>query len=165
MDDGTDEKDLKQNQKDIKFEILLAEYEFARENRIQGDATAWEVTAIIWGGQTLLLGFVLEAISQPPAKLLIVGAGILGILMSRFNHVIMRTRTEVCREMNKVCMEIEDRVPMLVKTQNRLDNKYPSGIQSRWFKILNWAFVPLWVLVIIQAGYLYVLHVVKCAVQ
>lgn len=144
------------------FQILMAEYEFARDNRNQGDATAWEMTAIIWGGQTLLLGFALEAISNPSAQPLIVGVGALGILMCSFNHVVMQTRTKVCNLMNKLCMEIEDRVPMVLKPQKRLDDEYVHGIQSRWFKYLNWAFVPMWVLVILRAGYLYALHLLAC---
>jgi hypothetical protein len=41
-------------------DLQIAEYEFARDNRGHADATAWEMTAIVWGGQTLLLGFILS---------------------------------------------------------------------------------------------------------
>jgi hypothetical protein len=142
------------------IQSLIAEYEFARDNRNHSDAVAWEMTAIVWGAQTLLLGFALEAISQRPAQPLVMLAGILGIVMCRFNAVVvLQTRNEVCKVMIQLCIEIEDRIPMLFKPQHRLTASYPSGLQSFWFKILNWSFVPVWVAVIARAGWLYCHHV------
>jgi hypothetical protein len=87
-------------------------------------------------------------------------AGILGIVMCRFNAVVvLQTRNEVCKVMIQLCIEIEDRIPMLFKPQHRLTASYPSGLQSFWFKILNWSFVPVWVAVIARAGWLYCHHV------
>jgi hypothetical protein len=140
------------------IQALIAEYGFASDNRNHGDAVAWEMTAIVWGGQTLLLGFALEAISQRSAQPLVVLAGVLGILMCCFNAVVVRTRNEVCRVMIQVCIEIEDKIPMLFKPQHRLTASYPGGTQSLWFKILNWSFVPVWAVVIVRTGILYIYY-------
>jgi hypothetical protein len=40
----------KPEKEEIATQIALAEYEFARDNRNQADATFWEMTAIVWGG-------------------------------------------------------------------------------------------------------------------
>jgi len=52
-------------------ENLREAYRFAREDRANADTLLWEVSAIIWGGQTLLLGFVLEAISGSRGALML----------------------------------------------------------------------------------------------
>src|SRR5580700_9125501 len=88
--------------------LLVAEYEFARDNRSTADATSWEMTAIVWGGQTLLLGFILEAVSNRDVQLLIALVGVLGLVLCRFNYVVMRSRNIVCKEMNAICVEIEN---------------------------------------------------------
>jgi hypothetical protein len=136
-------------------ELLLAAYEFARENRNQSDAAAWEMTAIVWGGQTLLLGFVLEAISNRDAQPLIVLAGVLGALMCGFNHVVMRARNGICKSMVDICIEIEKSLSMPTKPQARLSEHYRPGTQRRWFRIINWVFLPVWLAVIAKAVWLY----------
>jgi hypothetical protein len=146
-------------EKDREIQILLAEYEFARDNRNHADATLWEMNAIIWGAQTLLLGFTLEAVSHRPAQPLVMLVGVLGIVMCRFNAVVVRTRNEVCKEMIDVCLKIEEKVPMLFKPQTYLKSSYPVGLQSKWFRRLNWSFVPVWVAVILRAAWLYCRHV------
>jgi hypothetical protein len=46
-------------------------YEMAQQSAEHHDTMLWEVTYIIWGSTTLLLGFVLEAIKQEPLLSLI----------------------------------------------------------------------------------------------
>ena len=139
--------------------LLVAEYEFARDNRSTADATAWEMTAIVWGGQTLLLGFILEAISNRDVQLLIALVGVLGLVLCRFNHVVVHTRNIVCNRMNKICREIENSTAeMLHKPQNRLDDVYPPGVQTLWFNIVNWLFVVAWLAVIAKVLWLFCHH-------
>ena len=103
---------------------LRAAYEFARETRDHGDALLWEVAAIVWGGQTLLLGFVLEAISgELQAQILILFIGVVGIVMAIFNHKIMRTRSDVCLGMIEVMSDLENRLEMQIKPQQILSAK------------------------------------------
>jgi hypothetical protein len=139
--------------------LLIAEYEFARDNRNQSDAIEWEMTAIVWGGQTLLLGFVLEAIGHREAQLLIVFVGVLGLVMSLFNYKVVRTRNSVCNLLNHICRQIEERMlSMRYKPQTRLDEKYEKGIQTRWFDIVNCAFIVVWLVVITAAMCLFLRH-------
>jgi hypothetical protein len=140
---------------EVDHQKLIAENEFARDNRIQGDASAWETTAIIWGGQTLLLGFALEAISKRPAQPLVVLLGILGVIMCVFNAKIMKVRRDVCQYMIQVCTQIEEKLQMDFKPQSGLSKDYPKGFQTGWFGKLNWSFGIVWVLFMVRAAWLY----------
>jgi hypothetical protein len=139
-------------------EILLAEYEFARETRGQADTAAWEMTAIMWGGQTLLLGFALEAIEFRSAQPLIMLLAALGVGLSGYNHVIMQTRSLVAREMVRVCAELEALVPMVVKPQHRIDLRYPKNRQTIWFYVINFSFAAVWIFAGLRAGAYYCQH-------
>jgi hypothetical protein len=135
-----------------RVESLLGAYEFARETRDHGETVAWEVASIIWGGQTLMLGFVLEAISgKPQALLLVLIVSILGIVMMFFNNKILTARNTVCHLMNSLCSGIEDRLEMEFKPQCEITAKYKLGQQTKWYRILNSAFGIAWILVFLVA--------------
>jgi hypothetical protein len=134
-------------EKPSETEILLAQYEFARENRNTADTVAWEMTAITWGGQTLLLGFVLEAIDQSRVQPLIPFVAFVGVVLSIFNHRVMSHRRSVCNAMVSVCNEIEAAMEMQFQPQHRLDAAYPPHKQSRWFLMVNYLFAAVWAVV------------------
>jgi len=45
-----------------KERFLLLEYTQAQESAQYHDSLTWEVTSIIWGASTLLIGFIVEAL-------------------------------------------------------------------------------------------------------
>jgi hypothetical protein len=140
-------------------DLLIAQYEFARDNRGQADSSAWEMTSIVWGAQTLLLGFVLEAISDRNVQLLIVLLGVLGLVLCRFNYVVMDSRHSVCNAMNEICRKIENETAaMLRKPQISLDKLYKPGRQTLWFNVVNWGFALAWLAVIANSLYLFCHH-------
>lgn len=135
------------------IQFILAEYEFARDNRNHADATEWEMTAIVWGAQTLLLGFVLEAMSNRDVQPLIILVGTLGLVLCRFNYIVVRTRNMVCNLMNEICAGIENSTAFMSrKPQNRIDQHYPRKIQTFWFKAVNVFFAAAWLFVIVTAA-------------
>jgi hypothetical protein len=136
-------------------QFRIAQYEFASDNRNQADATAWEMTSIVWGAQTLLLGFVLEAISNRDAQLLIMGVGALGLLLCIFNCVVMGARNRVCNAMIRICVRIEEKGGMEFKPQRFLNRLYRRRVQRRWFYFVNAAFALVWLGVIWKACCLY----------
>jgi hypothetical protein len=136
-------------------DIMLAAYTFAWENRNAADTSAWEMVAIVWGAQTLVLGFTLEAISSSEAQPLIVIVAFLGFVLCRFSEIVVSTRSTVCHEMVKICLDIEKKLDMPNKVQNRLTDVYPGGLQTRWFRIVNWSFVPVWAIVAVRAAWLH----------
>lgn len=67
-----------------RIEKLLAEYERAQEVGHHTDTIIHEVTAIVWGADTLLMGFILEVSCESNNQLLVIVTAIIGILMSMF---------------------------------------------------------------------------------
>lgn len=131
---------------------LREAYAFAREERAQADTLLWEVSAIIWGGQTLLLGFALEAINGNSAALaLIVVVAALGIFMASVNDRITNKRSEVCKAMVEVMADIENKLEMAIKPQQIISKTYGTGSQTKWSKRLNRFFQLAWVVVILAA--------------
>ena len=127
---------------------LCLAYEFARETRDHCDTLLWEVAAIIWGGQTLLLGFVLEAIKdQFQVLILILLVAAVGVIMAIFNRRIMRTRNDVCNDMIAMMIDLENKLGMEVKPQQILKEKYPAGRQKKLSLTLDVAFGTVWVVV------------------
>lgn len=131
---------------------LREAYTFARETRDQADTLIWELGAIVWGGQTLLIGFVLEAIDGGIAALiLILVVALIGILMARFNEGVMDRRSRVCNQMIEIMRDIEVRLLMPVKPQQMLSEAYPAGFQRRWYSRLNTSFQVAWGFVFVVA--------------
>ena len=129
---------------------LLAAYEFAREERDCADVLLWEVAAIIWGGQTLLLGFALEAVSvkdRAPAVIVVL-VGVVGIVMAVINDLIMRTRSGVCHAMVDLMQDLETKLNMEIKPQHILTEGYKALRQRICFWILNYFFALAWVIFI-----------------
>lgn len=125
----------------------------------------WEVAAIIWGGQTLLLGFVLEAISGSKSALaLVVVVAIIGIVMAVFTKGVTAKRAAVCRKMIEIMRQVEDQLEMPVKPQHEIDSTYggESRFQTKWSDRLNYSFVVAWIVVILVA--LVKLWVILCHV-
>ncbi len=131
---------------------LRVAYEFARETRDTCDTLLWEVAAIIWGGQTLLLGFVLEAIiRQREVLILILIVAAVGVTMAVINQEIRRTRNDVCNEMIVLMCDLENRLEMEIKPQQILSERYPAGRQKKLSLILDMAFGAVWVIVFFVA--------------
>ncbi len=47
-----------------RHQILLVEYQTAQDSAEHHDALLWNVTAIIWGANLVLIGFVLQSIGR-----------------------------------------------------------------------------------------------------
>jgi hypothetical protein len=135
-------------------ENLREAYRFAREERANADTLLWEVSAIIWGGQTLLLGFVLEAISgSRGALILVIIVAFTGIFMAFFNWRVTKKRSEVCNAMIGVMSEIEETLNMPIKPQAKISANYGKGSQTGWSNRFNLLFGVVWVFVMMVAIY------------
>jgi hypothetical protein len=134
-------------------EKLREAYAFAREERATADTLLWEVSAIIWGGQTLLFGFVLEAISgSRGALILVIVVACIGIFMAFFNSGVTKKRSEVCNKMVGVITEIEEKLSMPIRPQARISDGYRKGSQTLWSKAFNVACCMVWFVVILVAA-------------
>jgi len=141
-----------------KLSCFLATYSFAQESRNHNDLVAWEITAIVWGGQTLLLGFVLEAVGNLHSHPLILLTSLLGIVLTLSNNKLLKKRSEVCDWMRNISVRIEDLVSeMEIKPQKALDEKYERGAQRRAFLTVSYSFYLVWATV-----FFWTLHLMIC---
>lgn len=133
-------------------ERLLAEYEHAQEIAHHSDTIIYEVGAIIWSGNALLLGFILEAPREFGIQLVVVVLSVLGILTSFFV-----TRTQSLSKIGQhiafgICRKIEEDIPLTYKVHTEIDAVYPKGAAQRWIKGITAAFIVVWLVVLIRAA-------------
>ena len=109
------------------------------------------MTSIVWGAQTLLLGLILEAMSNKDVQILIIVVAVVGLFLCGFNCLTMRVRNGVCNAMIRICLRIEDRLEMTPGPQHFLNRVYPKRIQTWSVVVINILFAVAWVWVIVTA--------------
>src|SRR5205823_2582561 len=131
-------------------------YEMAQQSAEHSDTLLWEVTYIIWGATTLLLGFVLEAIKQEPGLALMTAllSIFLSIMVLRFAMLYRRVRNTKY----DICKQIEKALEM--KWQHHtVTTGYSPGEQTTWYWIAALVFISGWLCVAARGCYLlYVYH-------
>ncbi len=86
----------------------LHEYDHALEIAHHTDTIIHEVTAIVWGANTLLLGFILEVPCESDNQKLVVLSAIVGMAMSVYVPWIYKLAKKGQRAAFQVCREIEN---------------------------------------------------------
>src|SRR5437667_9284840 len=86
---------------------LRLEYQCAQDSAQHHDTILWETAAIVWGANTLLLGFVLEAIDTRKARPLILLTAILGILLTYVVMNLMKSSNVLRNQKYERCKRIE----------------------------------------------------------
>jgi len=110
---------------DREIEVLLNEYDHAQDVAQHTDAVFWEITAIVWGANTLMLGFVLEAIGNEKAGLLIEITAMLGIVLSEIPFATYHSGKIGQRLAFEICRDIEARLPTGSTLHTKIREKYP----------------------------------------
>jgi hypothetical protein len=147
----------------LQTEILLAEYGHAQDAAHHADVLIYEVAAIIWSGNTLLLGFILEARPEFGIQFVVAVLSILGILTSLFV-----TRTQSLSKIGQkiafeICQEIEKNPAFTHKLDTKIDAVYPRGAARAWIRAITAAFIVVWLIVFAHAGYL--TWILRCGKQ
>lgn len=138
----------------------LSVYERALESVNHTDTVMWEITAIIWGGNTLLLGFILEAIDTPAALPLIVFVAIAGLALTAFVARICEVAKITKKIGYGICREIEKNVefPEKLRLHTQIDRLYPAGIARRWVYGISIIFAVIWIFVLAYTLFLLLCH-------
>jgi len=137
---------------DSGIDQMLAEYERAQTIGQHLDILIHEITAIVWGANTLLLGFILEVHCKSSNQKLVLAAAVVGIFMSAYvpwNMCCMKIAQKVAYT---VCREIESELPLTHKVNIRIHDKYPQwrpGQVAVW--VLTFLFVLTWIFVAFHA--------------
>src|SRR5579872_92400 len=125
-------------------------YEQAQQSAEHHGTLLWEVTYIIWGSTTLLLGFVLEAIQHEPLLSLLTAflSIFLSIMVLRFAWLYRRLRNTKY----EICKQIEDTLTKKDEwKQHKATTGYSPGEQTWWYWTTTFVFIVVWLCVAIRS--------------
>ena len=129
----------------------LHEYDQAQETGRHTDNIIHEVAAIVWGANTLLLGFILEVPCNSNQGLVIVAA-LVGIFMSRYVLQIHWLAKINQKKAHELARKIEQEQSFPYKLNNQIYENYPKeGPGFILIKSLTRVFYAAWALVILHA--------------
>jgi hypothetical protein len=126
-------------------------YECAQGTAQHSDLVTWEVTSIMWGANTLLLGFILEAISNRQAQPLILVISVVGFALTLY---VSRVWT-LCKIGNRIgfatCRRIEERFPEEFRFHTKINAEYPPRTARKWANVMTAFFLIAWVATFVEA--------------
>ncbi len=138
-----------ESKNDLEIEKALHEYSAALEVAHHNDNVMHEVTAIVWGANTLLLGFILEVPCESKNQILVIVASIVGIRMSLYVRRIHSLKKINLHIAYGICRKIEEDLSLRHRLNNTIHNEYPKGeLGFKAVKALTIIFVVAWGLVI-----------------
>ena len=127
-------------------------YERAQEAAYHTDDVMWQSTSILWGANTILLGFVLAAMHDRRALPLII-ASVVGVVLTGFAARICAVAKVAKSVGYRICREIENHAefPADLRLHTRIDKCYPKGFGRRWIYGVSMMFGLIWVFVFLYA--------------
>lgn len=127
-------------------------YERAEETAYHTDFVIYEVAAIVWSANTLLLGFILEVPLVPAKQAPVVAAAIIGLFLtiyvpfaSWFMKIGQKHAYSLCREIEK------RRVPPWLHLHNPIHAIYPKAVGRISMAVISLLFVGVWMYVLQRA--------------
>jgi hypothetical protein len=135
-----------------KPEITIAEYDQALDIAQHTDVVIHEVAAIIWGANTLLLGFILEVDCGSSNQRLVVLTAALGIITLLYVPWVQFLTKKSQRVAFEICREIEREGQFKHRLHTRIRERYLKKGGQRAILFLSVLFVIAWVIVIHNAS-------------
>jgi hypothetical protein len=130
---------------------ILNAYERAQEVAHHSDIVIWEVTALIWSANTLLLGFIIEAIKIPEAQVLIVALSVLGGVLTFFVSKVWSLGKIGQHTAFAQCQDIEKQFPENVRLHTKIHAKYPPQAAQKWVHAITKLFLGVWAITFFAA--------------
>jgi len=121
-------------------EQLLVEYQTAQDSAHHHDNLIWSITSIMWGASLVLLGFIIQAATNPALASLIVAATVLGILLNLCVLIAAFQLNSVKNQKYDRCKEIEGRFGL---RQHRTV-QYARGVQRVFYVLVTVVFLIAW---------------------
>ena len=137
---------MEQNELSYLDERKLVEYQTAQDSAQHHDNLVWTTSGLIWGSSLVLLGFVLDNLSNQPNKLFILGLSLLSILMYIALLIFSCQFADIKRQKYNRCKEIEEEL----KLKQHSSLKYEGGVQRVFYIIINSVFIIFWILVMLK---------------
>jgi hypothetical protein len=143
--------DSDKNFENDKGEWARCVYEAAQETVHHSDAVFYEVAAIVWSANTLLLGFILEVPLSPSKQKPVFGSAILGLLLTAYVPLILWLTKIGQGVAIDQCKEIEKKLPEWLQFHLRIDRAYPKRRGQYAAGFVTVAFTAVWIYILQRA--------------
>jgi hypothetical protein len=140
------------NQEDLRAWTKLV-YERAQEDAFHSDSVAYEVAAIVWSANILLLGFVLEVPLTPHRQSLVLVAALVSTIFTMYVPYVLHLTKIGQGVAQKLCREVEVRenLPDWLRLHNQIDLIYKKKRGRIAVYVVSFVFLALWVFVGLRA--------------
>jgi hypothetical protein len=137
------------------YERLAIEYQKAQDSAEHHDTLLWTATSIIWAGNLVLIGFVLDSIKKNELRIILILLSVLGIFLVSTMCVIAKSFRKVKQQKYNRCKELE----RILGFKQHRDLKYPNRIQTFLYYFITIIFLIFWIIVIFAVwAYRYHVH-------
>jgi len=149
MDSDKDNRDYEKPRKDWATQV----YERAQESAFHGDVIAYEVAAIVWSANVLLLGFILEVPLTPARQKPVLAAAMVSPFFTAYVPYVMRLTKIGQRLAREMCRDIEEKehLPEWLRFNTRVHKIYPARHGEFAVYTITAVFVLLWFYVGLRA--------------
>jgi hypothetical protein len=137
-------ENMKAKEDNLNHSDFLVEYQAAQNSAQHHDNLVWPATSVMWGASLILIGFVLNNLSNANLRPLITASGILGIMLCVF---VLRFRSQYASIKNQKytrCKELEK----LFGFRQHSNLSYPRGSMQKLYCVVTVFFIVTWVVVI-----------------
>jgi len=117
------------------------EYQKTQDSAEHHDALLWTTVSIIWAGNLVLLGFVLNNIKNPDLRIILTHLSIFGIILAICMYIFALLFNSIIKQKYDRCKKLED----ILGFEQHKKLKYPSGVQKSLLIITTIAFVLIWI--------------------
>jgi hypothetical protein len=126
-------------------ERLAIEYQKAQDSAEHHDNLLWTVTSIIWAGNLVLLGLVLDSIKNIDLRIVLIILSVFGILLVISMFLIAILLGNVKRQKYKRCKELEE----ILGFKQHKELKYPNCLQTLLYFFITIIFIIVWIAVMV----------------
>ena len=125
-------------------DALLIEYHAAQDSAQHHDNLLYTTTSLMWGTSLILLGFILNKLTDVTLRPLITSLSVLGLVLNVTVWVFALQFNSIKRQKYAQCKELEAQLNL---SQHR-NLHYASGSQRVLYAIVMLIFIFTWVLVL-----------------
>lgn len=131
---------------EVNKEFLLLEYEMAQNSAQHHDGLLWSVSTLTWGVSSVLMGFVLNNLSNTQHSIIMLLFCVLGCLIILCAWYFTLQFRSIRNQKYKRCLELE-----VVFSFNQHTNlKHKKSSQTRLYSAVMVLFILTWSLVFIK---------------
>ncbi len=140
------EKEIMKRFKRVNNENKLLEYEMAQNSAEHHDNLVWSVSTLTWGVSSVLLGFVLNNITDNELGVVILLFCLIGVFLILCSWLFARQFRSIRNQKYVRCKELEAELGLVQHT----NIKHKNGSQSALYSIIMLLFITTWTVVFIK---------------